>query len=127
MKFHKDSAVSSVMSEMLLIALVLILVPTVTINLIQQMPEERVPTVNIMMTPIDSSGTVSFYHKGGDWIKKEDIQIMQDGSRKDSWKDIYHNRTYDLGDVITVSDVESGKPISFIVKNSVLFSGVAHQ
>lgn len=69
---EKDSGVSTVLSEVLMIALVLFLVPVVTISLINQLPEDRVPTVNIKMDVNYSSDKllVTLYHKGGDYIKK---------------------------------------------------------
>lgn len=119
----RDSAVSSVLSEVLLIALVLILVPIVTVSLMNQLPEGRVPTVTIKMGPLDDS-SVTFYHKGGDWIRKEDIKIMLNGNPV---LFPYNKVTFDLGDAISVSGVPEGGNISFIVKNTVVFSGVAHQ
>ncbi|PKL59597.1 MAG: type IV pilin, partial [Methanomicrobiales archaeon HGW-Methanomicrobiales-4] len=52
----RDSAVSSVVGEVLMIALVLILVPMVTISLMNQLPEDRVPTVTIKMGSVSQSG-----------------------------------------------------------------------
>jgi len=74
----REDAVSAVLSEVLMIALDLILVPVVTISLMNQLPEERVPTVTIRMGPLIGDEVI-FYHKGGDWIKKSDIKIIQNG------------------------------------------------
>jgi archaeal type IV pilus assembly protein PilA len=118
----RDPAVSSVISEVLMIALVLILVPIVTMSLMNQLPEGRVPTVLIKMGPFDGS-SVTLYHKGGDWIRKEDIRILLNGNVIGF---SYNRTTFDLGDTISVQGIPDGGNISFIVKNAVVFSGVAH-
>lgn len=125
---NTESAVSPVMSEMLLIALVLILVPTATISMIQQIPEERVPTVTIKMTPMNSSGYVSFYHKGGDWMRKEEIKIFRNGKPTIDFGYSSRNATpiFDLGDSITIKNVGVGDHISLVAKNAVIFQGVAN-
>ncbi|WP_373838664.1 type IV pilin [Methanospirillum sp.] len=116
---EKESGVSSVLSEVLMIALVLILVPVVTISLMNQLPEDRVPTVNIKMSPIIDD-KVTFYHKGGDWIKKSDIKIFCNGEQK-SFN--YDKPVFDLGEKITVSGVIQNDRIDFVAKNSIIFSG----
>ena len=124
----KDPAVSSVVSEVLLIALVLILVPIVTISLMNQVPEDRIPTVTILMGPFnDQTKSLYLYHKGGDWIKKENIHVYCNGSKVDSRRIFLKNQTFDLGDSLGVSDIEEGNQISIVVKNSVIFSGIARK
>lgn len=119
---ERDAAVSPVLSETLLIALVLILVPVVTISLMNQLPEDRVPTVTIKMGPLDH-GSITLYHKGGDWVKKESMRITRNGMEI---KNPYEKRIYDLGDPLTIeSGISEGDKISLIVKNSVVFSGIA--
>jgi len=119
---ERDAAVSPVLSESLLIALVLILVPIVTISLMNQLPEDRVPTVTIKMTPLHDS-SVQLYHKGGDWIRKEDIRIYVDNQIGNF---SVKNLTFDLGDPIPVYQVSERSEIRLIAKNSVVFTGVAH-
>lgn len=76
---EKDSGVSPVIGESLMIVLVLILVPIVTISLMNQLPEDRVPTVTIKMDVNVNSDHDSFnitlYHKGGDYLKKADLTV----------------------------------------------------
>jgi archaeal type IV pilus assembly protein PilA len=117
----RDPAVSAVIGEILMIALVLILVPAVTISLMNQVPEDRTPTVNILMGPLDGN-TIILCHKGGDWVKKSDIKIMVNS------KQIEFNSSpiFDLGENISLNGINSGDEISFIVKNSVIFSGVVN-
>ena len=115
----REDAVSAVLSEVLMIALVLILVPIVTISLMNQLPEDRVPTINIRMGKLIGD-EVTFFHKGGDWIKKSDIKIFQNGAQKSF---IYAKPVFDLGDQITVSGVIQNVRIDFVAKNSIVFSG----
>ena len=82
----REQAISSVIGEVLMIALVLILVPMVTISLLNQLPEDRVPTVTIKMGSLSQSGELHLYHKGGDWIKQEQLKITGNGVEDTSWK-----------------------------------------
>lgn len=118
----RDSAVSAVISETLMIALVLILVPMVTISLMNQLPEDRIPTVTIKMSPFDGD-SVTLFHKGGDWIKPGAIRITRNG---ESVPVEYPYPVFDLGNNITVSQVTEGDEICFIAGDAVLFSGVAY-
>lgn len=119
----REDAVSPVIGESLMIMLVLILVPIVTISLMNQLPEDRVQTVNIKMSPIIGD-EVTFYHKGGDWVKADSIKITRNGEHIEfSYKD----PVFDLGDCLTTDNViQNGDKIAFVVKNAVIFSGVAH-
>lgn len=143
---NKEPAVTPVISEMLMIALVLILIPMVTISLMNQLPEGRVPTVTILMGVNVDTNTlqnVTLYHKGGDYVKKTDLQVRIRTNHNGEIKEFgpYNSnfltpastkQVFDLGDSLTTSDInaplESGTTISvlFIVKNSVLFSGDYH-
>lgn len=120
---QRDPAVSAVIGEVLMISLVLILVPMVTVYLLNQMPEDRIPSVSIKMGSISSSGEVHLYHKGGDWIKKEQIHMVIDGTERNTWS--IPNQTFDLGDILSLKGVSSGNRINLVVGNSVVFSGVA--
>ncbi len=121
-----DDAVSPIISEMLLIALVLIIVPTVTISLMNQLPEDRTPVVNIQMDYSD--GSVSLYHKGGDYIQKGNIEILVNDKRLKPANLTYNSDTltFDLGDSVKF-DIEgnNGKNIVIMVaKGTVVFRGV---
>ncbi len=125
MMTRKDSAVSAVIGEILMIALVLILVPMVTISLLNQLPEDRVPTVTIKMGSLATNGELHLYHKGGDWIKREQILVTCNGVRNRSWESQFTNQTFDLGDNLTLSGISPDIRISLVTKNAVIFSGVA--
>lgn len=140
----RDPAVSSVISEVLLIALVLMLVPMVTISLMNQLPQDRVPTVVIKIGHL-SDDSVILYHKGGDYIKKDDLSVIiritgKDGKtkkesapyRRDQLEYSTDYSVFDLGDSATIrdspffSDISKGSEITItvIVKNAVIFSGI---
>lgn len=121
----KEDAVSSVLGEVLMIALVLVLVPVVTISLMHQLPEDRTPVVTIQAWSPDAS-SVWLFHKGGDWVRVQDMRILVNGNQDWSWQAGYQNQTFDLGDRITVSGVHTGDTIGVVVKNSVVFSGTLH-
>lgn len=113
-----DDALSSVVSEMLLIALVLILIPSVTITLMHQVPGDRVPTVNIKMT--FDGNTITLYHKGGDFLIWNEVRVIQN--------DImvtpnYSKNIFDLGDSFSIS-AQKGDAIQIVTKKTVIFSGI---
>lgn len=107
-----------------MIALVLILVPVVTVSLMNQLPEDRIPTITIVMGPLENS-SVSLYHKGGDWVRITDIRILVNGQTENSWKKKYQNMTYDLGDRILLTEIPAGATIGVAAKNAVIYTGVA--
>ncbi|MDR2855095.1 MAG: type IV pilin N-terminal domain-containing protein [Methanomicrobiales archaeon] len=117
----KDDGLSPVIGEVILIALVLILVPIVTISLMHQLPQDRVPTVHILMHT-DSTG-VSFYHKGGDYIRIDDMEIFVDDKNIGNYWKPSGKIVFDLGDKITIS-AQSGNRVSIVVKQAVIFRGV---
>lgn len=120
----QEAAVSPVLGEVLMITLVLILVPVVTISLMNQLPEDRIPTITIIMGPLNGS-SVSLFHKGGDWIHTDSIKIQVNGDTISSWKGKYSKSTFDLGDRIEIFEIPNQAVVSVIIKNSVIFTGVA--
>jgi len=67
--------VSGVVGEMLMIGIVLVLAAVFTAQLPNYLPSERSPTVTIMMSN-DTSGNVTLWHKGGDWVKISDLKVI---------------------------------------------------
>jgi hypothetical protein len=114
----RDPAVSSVISEMLIISIVIILIPMVTITLMYQLPDSREPTVNIKMSSI-IDGKVDIVHKGGDTIRVEDIRIIVKKEERNI-RDYFNpdNGVFDVGDKISVPINENGD-VSLIIKNTV--------
>ena len=125
----KDEAVSSVVSEMLLITLVLIMIPLVTISLMNQLPGEREPTVTIKMESMGSNEVI-LHHKGGDYLLWKEMAVIVSHSNTpkrisgDELKPANAKTTFDLGDTTEGISVSPGDKIQLIVKNTVIFSGV---
>lgn len=74
----KDEGVTSVVGEMLLIALVLILVSLFAASAFNLLPGERDTIVDVSMNINKSSDppTLEFWHKGGDWVDGDELTII---------------------------------------------------
>ena len=70
----RDEAVSEVVGEMIMIALVLLLISIFAASLGNLLPTERAPTVTVMMT--NTTDNITLYHKGGDWVQVKDLEII---------------------------------------------------
>jgi hypothetical protein len=132
--FLDDAAVSPVIGEMLMIVLALLLVSLFSVTLLDLLPAERSPSVDIQMN--NTSENVTLYHKGGDWLKKSDVQVIvfrgRDTLRSDfDLRDQSDNpvQSFDLGDTIVVQLVppsktfESGDIVRLVSGKSTLYSG----
>jgi hypothetical protein len=71
----------------------------------------------------DGPGHVLLYHKGGDYININDIEILVQDMKVDNWKASYHKVVFDLGDVIEIP-ANRGDRISLVAKKAVIFRGV---
>lgn len=131
---ERNSAVSEVVGEMLMIGLVLILVSVFTASLADYLPSERSPAVTIRMGN-DTSGHIVLWHKGGDWVKADSLKVivsnassMETYTLKSSppFTLVPDQQAFDLGGSITVS---CGRPILgdeevvLATDRAVLFSG----
>jgi FlaG/FlaF family flagellin (archaellin) len=141
MKVHKkdETGVSPIVGEMLMLSLVLILVSLFAVSASQYIPEDREPSLNIMMekyTPQDNDYNVTLWHKGGDTVSNRGIKIIL-SKDKDGIKDRIQVDTDNIsindkkeanfmpGDsmkIIPPKDV-SGYTIQMVVSNSVVFAG----
>ncbi|MDD1701659.1 MAG: type IV pilin N-terminal domain-containing protein [Methanoregula sp.] len=132
-KSSNNLAVSGVVGEMLMIGIVLILAAVFSSQLPNYLPSERSPSVTIMMSN-DTSGNITFWHKGGDWVKINSIKvIVSNQSAQDTFTSsdsdfIYVpvTSTFDLGGNITVkTNVTLDKNVSIVLATdrAVLFSG----
>ena len=135
----RSRAVSEVVGEMLMIGVVLILAAVFTSQLPNYLPSERSPSVTIMMSN-DTSGDITLWHKGGDWVKLSTLKVIVSNqsyqfnfaatgsphftpvnSQESS------GSTFDLGGNITVS---TGAPligdekVVLATDRAVLFSGI---
>ncbi|HDS62793.1 MAG TPA: type IV pilin [Methanofollis liminatans] len=105
MKDNSD-AVSEVIGEMLMIALVLILVAVFGCSVSSFIPEDRDPSITFLVT--NTSENFTLWHKGGDWVRVSEIMVtVSNGTtvqRFDhtSFDCMPDAATIDLGGAITV-------------------------
>jgi len=130
---RKEDAISEIVGEMLMLTIVLVLLAVFSTSLSNYLPPPRDPSVTIMMSPLDST-SVMLFHKGGDAIKKSDLVVIIDDTKKLSGanNDIQITSDYgldpllfDLGDWITISPVNDGDEITLATTRTVLFKGTA--
>ncbi|MDO8841293.1 type IV pilin N-terminal domain-containing protein [Methanocalculus sp.] len=138
-RIEHDLAVSSVIGEMIMIALVIILVALFASSVFSLIPGERDATVDIAMKSGAGDSGIIFWHKGGDWVQKKDLTVVvldKDGGRKEypsgSVPIILYNvnndetMTFDLGgrlEVSPVSELKKGDMIRVLTRTTVIYSG----
>ncbi|HJK77859.1 MAG TPA: type IV pilin N-terminal domain-containing protein [Methanocorpusculum sp.] len=69
-----DSAVTSVVGEMLILVLVIILVSLFATSAFNLLPGDRETMTNVFLQK-DNTTHLIFWHKGGDWVDKNDLTI----------------------------------------------------
>ena len=72
---EKDDAATSVVGEILLMALVIILVSLFAASAFDLLPGDRQSVVDVSMSYDKDEKTISFWHKGGDWIDGNDLKV----------------------------------------------------
>ncbi len=134
-----DDAVSVVVGEMLMIALVAVLIAAAAAAFPVLLPSDRSVSANILVMYDDHTNNLSLYHKGGDWMRISELVVSAeypDGSRE-----IRRNgdtgfvlepyaglelaagtkkQTFDLGDVLNVSLVNKPAKVKVSTANSVV-------
>lgn len=107
----RDDAATSVVGEILLMALVIILVSLFAASAFDLLPGDRQSVVDVSMS-YDDANTLSFWHKGGDWIAGDDLTVTltkSDGTKsiltQESLEDCFGSDklVFDLGGCYTVS------------------------
>ncbi|MBR5007348.1 MAG: type IV pilin N-terminal domain-containing protein [Methanocorpusculum sp.] len=79
----RDDAATSVVGEILLMALVIILVSLFAASAFDLLPGDRQSVVDVSMSYDDANKTLSFWHKGGDWIAESDLTVtLTEGNSK---------------------------------------------
>lgn len=71
----RDDAATSVVGEILLMALVIILVSLFAASAFDLLPGDRQSVVDVSMSYDKDTKTISFWHKGGDWIDGDDLTV----------------------------------------------------
>ena len=126
-----NSGVSEVVGEMLMVALVVLLVSAFVAVLPQFLPTKNDPSITILMRN-DTQGNITLWHKGGDWIKAEDITIIVANSTKrirfsrQDFSLVPNKTVFDLGSNIMVHvtyPLEGNETVSLVTPNARIFSG----
>ena len=71
----RDDAATSVVGEILLMALVIILVSLFAASAFDLLPGDRQSVVDVSMSYDKTNKLLSFWHKGGDWIDGDDLTV----------------------------------------------------
>jgi FlaG/FlaF family flagellin (archaellin) len=139
---HTDSGVSEVVGEMLMIALVIVLLSVFSATLYNFLPVDRNPSITVLMS--NDQQNITLWHKGGDWIKAEDLSIVV--GNETMRKSFQYNTTFtnpddqfllvhpnmqkkdvfDLGSNITVrmpGDLEGNETVKLVTSRTVIYTG----
>ncbi len=128
---HHD-AVSEVIGEMLMIGLAIILISVFASVVGNFLPSAHDPVVTVMLT--SDSQNVTLWHKGGDWVRKEELTIV---IANDTYHQEYPVRdgnvvlvpakqVFDLGSNITIltgSRFYGDETATLVTPRASLFSG----
>jgi FlaG/FlaF family flagellin (archaellin) len=130
-----NEAVSSVVGEMIMIALVIILIALFATSAFSLVPGGREASVDVAMKNESGDDKVVFWHKGGDWVEKKDLTVLvigKDGKRKE-YTDFFlydhANKTtnaFDLGGRLEVKidpSLGKGDIVRLITPKNVIYSG----
>lgn len=126
-----DNAVSEVVGEMLMIGLVIVLIGVFAAALGNFLPTTRDPSVTILMT--NDSHNLTLWHKGGDWVKKEDLTVVISNDthlqKINSTSNLFDlepdTQVFDLGSYIniTVGSLAEDETISIVTPSARIFTG----
>lgn len=127
-----DAGVSEVVGEMLMIALVVVLLSVFAAALYHYMPPDRDPSVTIRMS--NDTRNITLWHKGGDWVKKEDLTIVigtGDTSTRIPWSHknftlVPEKEVFDLGSNITVmmpNQLYGNESVKLVTPHAVIYTG----
>ncbi|MBN2735281.1 MAG: type IV pilin N-terminal domain-containing protein [Methanomicrobiaceae archaeon] len=132
-KERREEAVSPVIGEMLMLSLVLILASLFAVSASQYIPQDREPSLNVMIGESSDNHNITLWHKGGDTISKRDIKVIFSNETK-RLTEYYGNITInndtssmnfmpgDYMEVSTTADIR-GYTVQMVVSKSVIFFG----
>ena len=135
----KDDGVSSVVGEMLLLAIGVILVAVFATSLMGLLPSDRDDHVDVAMKADVLNQNLTFYHKGGDAIDKDELRVMvypvnnvtprtcRISALNDSNGGVA--AVFNLGCVLTVSvtDLASKDQVRLMTENTIIYTGVVKE
>ncbi|QYZ80326.1 type IV pilin [Methanofollis formosanus] len=126
---NHDEAVSSVVGEMVLMALVIILVALFSTSAFHLLPGDREDSVDVLMD--NTTDSVTFYHKGGDWVEKRDLRVIviddDDLTRTEFGAEAFllspDTEAFDLGSNLTMhTHLGGGEIVRLATKRNVICS-----
>ncbi|HII98297.1 MAG TPA: type IV pilin [Methanoregula sp.] len=127
-----ESGASEVVGEMLMIGLAIILISVFASVMGNFLPSAHDPVVTVMLT--GDSRNVTFWHKGGDWVKTEELTVIigNDSVRRSftmrdaGFFQLPDKQVFDLGSNITVmtgSLFYGDETATLVTPRASLFSG----
>lgn len=135
MRRKNDTAVSTVVGELLMVSVVLVMVGVLVLQSGMIIPPGRTPVVTILMNATPGSnngGSVMLWHKGGDYVEISTMKVSVGTTVYTPGNfTVYSrngriaNRIFDLGGRIEVSSVpvKNGDMVRLFTPETVLFSG----
>ncbi len=132
-----DEGVTSVVGEMLILALVIILVSLFASSAFQLIPGDRETVVDVSMNLSSDMKMMYFWHKGGDWVDPAELSVTVTPKDRNATKrtikitnvtDYAGNGSaiFDLGGRLTAESVQvfqSGDEIRLVTPKNVIFAG----
>lgn len=141
-KRDRDSAVTELVGEMLMLTIVLILIAVFSSTASNFLPPPRDQSVTIMVDGPDNRTDpinyidVCLYHKGGDWIKTSDLTVVISDDEKstilkyrsdnESFRQEPDSQSFDLGDRIVIVHIPKASApheVQLVTPRAVIFSG----
>ncbi|HJJ48540.1 MAG TPA: type IV pilin N-terminal domain-containing protein [Methanocorpusculum sp.] len=123
----KDSAVSSVVGEMLMLAVVVILAGIFAVGAMSFLPGERDDVIDITADFFSDPNAVIFTHRGGDVVSASDLKVtVYRGTAKIDAAYSISGTVFDLGNTIQLSKtlLQSGDEIRISTGKSIVYAGV---
>lgn len=128
----QEDAVTTVVGEMLLLVIALVLISVFAVSILGLIPGDREEVVNVGMN--NTSATIYLWHKGGDWINKDDLKItVYNGVEKRNVTFVsltnqtgYPTEIFQLGGCLTytVESLSSGDEVRLSTQRTTIFAGV---
>jgi archaeal type IV pilus assembly protein PilA len=129
---YRDAGVSEVVGEMLMIVLVVVLVSVFSAALYNFLPTDRDPSISVMMS--NDRQNITLWHKGGDWVKSEDLTVIVGNETNRSAFSgskaglvlVPDKPVFDLGSNITVrmpEYLEGNETVKLVTSHTVIYTG----
>ncbi len=139
---RREPAVSTVVGELLMLSVVLVMAGALVVQSGALMPAGRAPVVTVLMNATTGEeGSVTLWHKGGDYVRTDQLSLTINGVAYTAKAPLYPNNTpkltfftadggkartvLDLGGRVQVNDisVQLGDSVRLSTPETVLFTG----